>query len=161
MTFNNLLPIHILKKIFIKTHIWRIQNVSNMGNKPTTLSNDLPWNWTQYWSLTRSCWWCCCMPSPKKKQVCTKFQELMCKVGLCIHPCVHIPHKGKHIIRIPPQQRKKNITTNVNAIHFGFYAHILFYFRMYNFLGDHSSTSKKNFTECGNVFLQIPVTMQQ
>ena len=82
------------------------------------------------------------MPSPKKKQAGTKFQELMCKVGLCIHPCVHIPYKGKHIIRIPPQQRQKNITTNVNAIHFDFYAYIFLFFRMYNFLGDRSSTSK-------------------
>lgn len=126
MTFNNLLSIYILKKIY-NNHIWRIQNVSNMGNKPTRLSNDLSWSWTQDWSLTRSCWWCC-MPSPKKKQAGTKFQELMCKVGLCIHPCFHIPHKGKHIIRIPSQQRQKNITTDVNAVHFDFYTHILFYF---------------------------------
>lgn len=67
----------------------------------------------------------------------------MCKVGLCIHPCVHVPHKGKHIIRIPPQPRQKNNTTNVNAVHFDFYTYIVFYSRMYNFLGDHSSTSKR------------------
>jgi len=142
MTFNNVTHTHYEKKYLCNTHIWHIQNVSNMGKKPIRLSNDLPWRWTQHWSLTRSCWWCC-MPSPKKKQAGTKFQELMCKVGLCIHPCVHVPHKGKHIIRIPPQPRQKNITTNVNAVHFDFYTHILFYFRMYNFLGDRSCTSKE------------------
>jgi len=83
------------------------------------------------------------MPSPNKKQAGTKFQELMCKVGLYIHPCVHTSHKGKYIIRIPSQQRQKNITTNVNAAQFDFYTHILFCFRMHNFLGDRSSTSKR------------------
>jgi hypothetical protein len=67
----------------------------------------------------------------------------MCKVGLCTHPYVHIPHKSKYIIRIPPQQRKKNISTKADAVHFNFYTHILSYFRMYNFLGDRSSNSKR------------------
>jgi hypothetical protein len=66
----------------------------------------------------------------------------MCKVGLCTHPCVHIPHKSKHTIRIPPQ-RQKNISTNVDAVHFDFYTHTLSCFRMYNFLGECSNNSKR------------------
>jgi hypothetical protein len=43
----------------------------------------------------------------------------------------------------PITPRQKNITTNVNAVQFDFYTHILFYFRMHNFHRDHSSTSKR------------------